>query len=367
MQKERKHLDISSLLSSIKTEFKKISDPNPNTSKYPIADCLMSAGAIFGLKYASLLQMTTDLQSNAPLNINVKNLYQVTEIPSDTHLRARLDNIEPKKLQPALDVLIKPLQRGKILPNYLYFDEYYLVSIDGTGYFSSDKISCENCCIKQSRPTCKISIIYADSEVGYQCSLVKWKIANKQKDSILLLYSIKDAQWYMHTYDMHKGEAESQVPIPRMIATELQELLSEIKNTEIDKNIIESINNLLMEDYTLFDGREKSGKQSYYHQALSAVLVHPDKKNVFPLAVEPIIKQDGTTKNDCERNAAFRILKTLKASHPHLKFIILLDALYANGPLISLLKELNFKFIITAKNTDYLLEEYHNNGQKQKF
>jgi hypothetical protein len=51
----------------------------------------------------------------------------------------------------------------------------------------------------------------------------------------------------------------------------------------------------------------KNGTVTYEHQMLAAVLVHPDLKEVIPLAPEPIQKQDGSTKNDCERNAARRL------------------------------------------------------------
>ena len=40
---------------------------------------------------------------------------------------------------------------------------------------------------------------------------------------------------------------------------------------------------------------------------LGAVVVHPEQREVFPLAPEPIVKGDGATKNDCERNAAKRL------------------------------------------------------------
>ena len=42
------------------------------------------------------------------------------------------------------------------------------------------------------------------------------------------------------------------------------------------------------------------GRTTYYHQMLSGVIVHPDKKEVIPIAPEPISKRDGTSKNDCE-------------------------------------------------------------------
>jgi hypothetical protein len=46
---------------------------------------------------------------------------------------------------------------------------------------------------------------------------------------------------------------------------------------------------------------------------------------VFPLAPEPILKQDGARKNDCERNAAKRLLTDLRREHPHLKLIVVED------------------------------------------
>ena len=58
-----------------------------------------------------------------------------------------------------------------------------------------------------------------------------------------------------------------------------------------------------------------------------AVLLHPDRREVIPLMPEPIIKQDGTEKNDCERNAAKRLIVKLRQDHPHLKLIVTEDSL----------------------------------------
>ena len=44
----------------------------------------------------------------------------------------------------------------------------------------------------------------------------------------------------------------------------------------------------------------EDGTVEYYHQMLAAVIAHPDKKTVLPLAPEPIIKQKDATENDCE-------------------------------------------------------------------
>src|SRR3989454_3506860 len=56
----------------------------------------------------------------------------------------------------------------------------------------------------------------------------------------------------------------------------------------------------------------RNGSITYYHQMLGAAIIHPDFREVIPLMPEPIIKQDGTEKNDCERNAAKRFIATLR-------------------------------------------------------
>lgn len=95
------------------------------------------------------------------------------------------------------------------------------------------------------------------------------------------------------------------------------------------------------------------GRITYYHQLLGAVLVHPDCREVFPLAPEPILKQDGVRKNDCERNAAKRLLTDIRREHPHMKFIVIEDALASNAPHIRLLQELKCRFILGAKASDH--------------
>lgn len=60
---------------------------------------------------------------------------------------------------------------------------------------------------------------------------------------------------------------------------------------------------------------------------LGAVLVHPEHREVIPLAPEPIVKDDGAKKNDCERNASKRLLSDLRREHPHFKMLIVEDGL----------------------------------------
>jgi hypothetical protein len=97
----------------------------------------------------------------------------------------------------------------------------------------------------------------------------------------------------------------------------------------------------------------RNGTTTYSHQMLSAVLVHPDHREVIPLMPEPIVKQDGTTKNDCERNAAKRFFPKFRAEHPHLPVIALADGLSANAPQIRELQDHNIRFLLVAKPGDH--------------
>lgn len=97
----------------------------------------------------------------------------------------------------------------------------------------------------------------------------------------------------------------------------------------------------------------RDGSKSYYHHMLGAVLVHPEHKVVIPFAPEPIVKGDGDTKNDCERNAAKRLLSDLRREHPHLKILIVEDGLGSNYPHLSLIDSLNMSYIIGVKPGDH--------------
>jgi len=105
--------------------------------------------------------------------------------------------------------------------------------------------------------------------------------------------------------------------------------------------------------------KHRNGKTAYYHQCLGAVLAHPTQKTVFPVAVEPIIQQDGVTKNDCEQNGFKRILPQISAALCEERAIILLDGLYQNGPCIQAITELRagkkkWSYIIVCKENNFV-------------
>lgn len=242
--KVRKHLSADGLFKLIRKETGKIKEHRVMNIKISLPDALMSGLAMFSLKDPSLLAF--DQRRATPENL--RRIFGMELIPSDTQMRDILDEVEPEKVRPLFKAVFQSLQRGKVLEKMVFMGKYYLASIDGTSYFSSKKVHCESCLQRENR---------------------------------------------------------------------------------------------------------RSGEITYSHQMLGVALVHPDQQAVVPLAPEPIIKQDGSQKNDCERNAAKRLLAKVRQDHPRLPLIIVEDALSANAPHIKELGWHKFRFILGVKPGDH--------------
>lgn len=82
---------------------------------------------------------------------------------------------------------------------------------------------------------------------------------------------------------------------------------------------------------------------------LGAALVHPDYREVIPICPEPIAREDGDNKNDCERNASTRLLLDVRREPPHLPLILAEDGLASNGPHLNLCQKLKIRLITAVK------------------
>jgi len=100
----------------------------------------------------------------------------------------------------------------------------------------------------------------------------------------------------------------------------------------------------------------RNDQEQYYHQMLGAVQTHPQHKEVSPVAGEAIVRQDGATKNDCEQNAAKRLIPKVRQMLPEDKLLFVADALYGTGPFIQLVQQANASFLITIKEGYVLVQ-----------
>jgi len=105
---------------------------------------------------------------------------------------------------------------------------------------------------------------------------------------------------------------------------------------------------------TRIDKGEKKPRL-YYHKVLEAKLVL-NEKIVVSLGTEFIENErEDVTKQDCEMNAAKRLLKRLKEEYPRLPICIQGDALYGTEPIMKLCRLNNWKYIFTHKKTSQRL------------
>jgi hypothetical protein len=241
LPRQRQHLHFDALVQQVRRRFQTLPEQRRDPT-FTLADTLMAGLAVHALKDPSLLAFC-----RRAVDHNLRSVFGLHAIPSDTQMRDILDEVDPDQLRPLFTDLFRQVQRGKVLEDYVFLEGCYLVALDGVEYFCSKKVHCAHCLSRTHR----------------------------------------------------NGEASS------------------------------------------------------YHQMLGAVIVHPDFPEVIPLAPEPIQRQDGQHKNDCERNAARRWLKHFRQDHPHLPVIVVEDALSSNAPHIRDLRAARCHFILGVKPGDH--------------
>jgi len=144
--KERKHLSADALFRLVRSGFDTIPDHRSTDREISLTDALMSAFAMFSLKSPSLLAFDKQRAEG-----NLRTIYGMACVPCDTRMREILDPMSPEALRPLFKSVLRQLQRGKALEPMAFMDDYYLVALDGTGYFASKTIHCASCLHKVHR------------------------------------------------------------------------------------------------------------------------------------------------------------------------------------------------------------------------
>ena len=147
----KKHLSFTALRKLLSEHFRQIDDRRQSGKvDYSLHDYLMSGFAMMFFQDPSLLAFQKRMQDSIQHN-NLTTVYDVSKIPKESQMREVLDRVDPSDLAPIFSGLLSRLQRGKHLVNYQLFEGMYLVSIDGSEYFSSENIQCPHCLITESK------------------------------------------------------------------------------------------------------------------------------------------------------------------------------------------------------------------------
>lgn len=140
-------LTSDGLIRLVRDRFKTLND-HRSEPMIALVDALMCGFGIFFLKMPSLLCFEQERQGNA---FNLRAWFGLEQIPCDTQLREILDPVHPLALRPAFTDIFRQLQRAKALEPFVFFRGHYLLLSDGTEYFNSTKVHCEQCLRKQVR------------------------------------------------------------------------------------------------------------------------------------------------------------------------------------------------------------------------
>ena len=331
----RKYLSAKGLLGVIRDRFNKIKPQRKmleRSNAISQTDCLMSGLAVFSLKCPSLLKFDEGRDEDITKH-NLRTLYGITNTPSDTYMRERLDVQDPKEIRKPFKAVFACIQRGKALEEFAYLDKHYLLAGDGTGFFTSRSTHCQNCCVKH----------YNKCHIRFVTTLSNNK-NNYKKHTYLFVKKPLEAWCLYYTDD------KQTIQLSITSFSGLQDILLNKPKKDLSLEDKSRITEMIDSYYRTQHPEEEV---TYYHNMYCAAIVHPEKKIVLPLAPEPIMKTDGADKNDCERNASKRLYADARREHPHLKFIVVEDSLASNVPHLTDLKNLNMRYIIGAKPGDH--------------
>jgi len=239
-----RHFD--DLIGSIRRRFSSLPDQRTGKNKkYTMEDIALSAFSVFYTQCPSFLAAQKAMEENKGQS-NARSLFRIGQIPCDNHIRDMLDEVAPEELYPIYDEIFEGLREAGVLTSFQTLGGTTPIALDGTWYFSSENIHCE------------------------QCSTI----------------------------------------------------------------------------------HHKSGPTTYYHSAITPVIVAPSQKHAIALRPEFIVPQDGHNKQDCEIAAAKRWLdkeaaRYLGALNRNVTYLG--DDLYAHQPFCRRVLLQGGHFIFTCK------------------
>ncbi len=217
-----------------------------NNTKYTVEEAIKSAFSVFFMQSPSFLDHQRLMKSHKGRD-NANSLFGIESIPCDNQIRTLLDPVPASTVFGVFRSVYGGLSKTGTLSPYRCFQGEFLLTLDGTEYFSSKKIHCSHCC--------------------------------------------------------HRTH--------------------------------------------------KNGSTTYFHAAVTPVLVAPGRPQVIGLEPEFITPQDGHDKQDCENAAAKRWITAHPRDPQDPPVTLLGDDLYCNQPICETALAHGYNFIFVCKQTSH--------------
>lgn len=239
-----KQVIFDQIMSSFRSAIRNFPDKRTGSNlTHTMEDIALGGFSVFFTQSPSFLAHQKSM-NEAKGKSNAETLFGIEEIPTDNHIRDILDEISPEHVFPVFDDILAVFKRGDYLDSFRDVHENILIALDGTWYFSSQNIHCDNC------------------------------------------------------------------------------------------STIE----------------QKNGKTTYYHSAITPVIVGPGQNKAIPLRPEFIIPQDGHDKQDCEIAAAKRWINKYAKQYGSMGDVTILgDDLFSKQPFCKQVLKADLHFIFVCK------------------
>jgi len=117
---------------------------------YKVEDAGLGAFSIFFTQFESFLSFQKSMEVSDGIS-NAKTLFKMGDIPTDNHVRNLLDVVFPDHVYPLFPFILEGLSKLGIMKQYRSINNTLLIAIDGSEYFSSQKIHCDKCSQKKHK------------------------------------------------------------------------------------------------------------------------------------------------------------------------------------------------------------------------
>lgn len=135
---------FDSLVNELHKVIEAFPDNRSSNSSKSLKDAALGGFSLFYTQNPSFLSYQTSMQKNKGKN-NAASLFWIEEILSENQIRNILDNIGPNYVFPMFSHILSGLSNSGHLESFRSFNNNLVIPLDGTNYFSSKKIKCQNC------------------------------------------------------------------------------------------------------------------------------------------------------------------------------------------------------------------------------
>ena len=133
-------LTFDSMVSYLRSTMADFPDKRTGTnSRYSIEDAALGAFSVFFTQSPSFLSFQETMLKNKGKS-NAQTLFEMDQIPCDNHIRDLMDEVEPSNVYPAYQHIFDGIKSSDRLEMFRSYGGNLLCALDGTHFFSSQKI-----------------------------------------------------------------------------------------------------------------------------------------------------------------------------------------------------------------------------------